>query len=182
MYRKYHDQPECDANREQWKNDLTSSLGAAFDHNFGGCYVRRKNIFLGRWIRHGGFWPDPKLRFFLRGRARFEDRPVHEDAKTDGTTGLLKDGALIHHAHPTLASYIEHMNRYSSLGAEMATAKRQHGFSFADIVLRPVFTFIYNYFFRLGFLDGLEGLLLHVYHSVYVSWKYAKAWELSRGK
>jgi hypothetical protein len=46
--------------------------------------------------------------------------------------------------------------------------------------LRPLFTFIYNYFFRLGFLDGREGLLLHLYHAVYVSWKYAKAWELSR--
>ncbi len=47
-------------------------------------------------------------------------------------------------------------------------------------MLRPLFTFIYNYFFRLGFLDGREGLLLHLYHAVYVSWKYAKAWELSR--
>jgi hypothetical protein len=50
-----------------------------------------------------------------------------------------------------------------------------------NIVFRPLATFIYNYFFRLGFLDGREGLLLHLYHSVYVSWKYAKAWELERG-
>jgi hypothetical protein len=49
-----------------------------------------------------------------------------------------------------------------------------------NIVLRPLATFAYNYFFRLGFLDGREGLLLHLYHAVYVSWKYAKAWELSR--
>jgi hypothetical protein len=53
-------------------------------------------------------------------------------------------------------------------------------FSVINIVLRPLTTFIYNYFFRLGFLDGREGLLLHLYHAVYVSWKYAKAWELSR--
>ena len=53
-------------------------------------------------------------------------------------------------------------------------------FSVINIVLRPLATFIYNYFFRLGFLDGREGLLLHLYHAVYVSWKYAKAWELSR--
>ena len=50
----------------------------------------------------------------------------------------------------------------------------------SNIVLRPIFTFLYNYFLRLGFLDGREGLLLHLYHAVYVSWKYAKAWELSR--
>ena len=53
---------------------------------------------------------------------------------------------------------------------------------FINIVLRPLATFVYNYFFRLGFLDGREGLLLHLYHSVYVSWKYAKAWELSNAK
>src|SRR5215472_12865370 len=50
MYQKYRDQPECDANRQQWQNDLTSSLGAPFDGDFGGCYVHRKNMFLGRWI------------------------------------------------------------------------------------------------------------------------------------
>ena len=72
------------------------------------------------------------------------------------------------------------MNRYSSLGAEMVVAKGRVRFSFIDIVLRPAFTFVYNYFFRMGFLDGREGLLLHLYHAVYVSWKYAKAWELSR--
>lgn len=182
MYRKYYDQPECDPNREMWERDLSASLGARFDDKFAGCYVRRKNMFLDRWIRHGGFWPDPKLRFFLRGRASFEDRLVHEDARPSGSTGMLKGGALVHHAYPTLSSYIEHMDRYSSLGAQMVVEKGRHGFSFIDIVLRPVFTFLYNYFFRLGFLDGREGLLLHLYHSVYVSWKYAKVWELTRKK
>ncbi len=51
-----------------------------------------------------------------------------------------------------------------------------------DVVVNPVATFVYNYFFRLGFLDGREGLLLHLYHSVYVSWKYGKAWEITRGR
>jgi glycosyltransferase involved in cell wall biosynthesis len=180
LYRRYQDGSDCGANLEQWKNDLTYSLGVPFDDNFGGCYVKRKNMFLGRWIRHGGFWPDPKLRFFLRGRARFEERAVHEDAKTGGNVGMLKDGALIHHAYPTLSGYIEHMNRYSSLGSEMAKQKGKSGFSFINIVIRPMFTFLYNYIFRLGFLDGREGLLLHLYHSVYVSWKYAKLWELTR--
>jgi hypothetical protein len=50
----------------------------------------------------------------------------------------------------------------------------------ANVALNPAATFVYNYFFRLGFLDGREGLLLHLYHSVYVSWKYARAWERGR--
>jgi len=145
-----------------------------------GFLLRRKNYFLNKWIRHGGFWPDPKLRLFLRGTGRFENRAVHEDVRIDGNTKLIPFGALFHHSYPTLSDYIDHMNRYSSLGAEMVAAKGKVRFSFINIVLRPLFTFLYNYFFRLGFLDGREGLLLHLYHAVYVSWKYAKAWELSR--
>ncbi len=140
----------------------------------------RRNLFLGRWIKHGGFWPDRKVRLFRLGYGRVEDRTVHETVKVQGSSRL--NGALIHHSYPTLSDYIDHMNRYSSLGAEMAVAKGYRGFSFFNIVLRPAATFIYNYFFRLGFLDGREGLLLHLYHAVYVSWKYAKVWELSQQK
>lgn len=147
-----------------------------------GFWISRKNEFLGRWIKHGGFWPDPKLRLFRKGAARFEARLVHEDAQlSEGISGRVEH-ALIHHSYPNLADYIDHMNRYSSLGAEMAVAKGHGGFSVFNIVARPLATFIYNYFFRLGFLDGREGLLLHLYHAVYVSWKYAKAWEIARTK
>jgi hypothetical protein len=98
-----------------------------------------------------------------------------------GPTGRLSH-ALLHNAYPTLRGYIDHMNSYSSMGAEVAVAQSHRRFSFTNIVIRPLLTFVYNYFIRLGFLDGREGLLLHLYHSVYVSWKYAKAWELSRPK
>ncbi len=153
--------------------------GVPYDRFAFGYSIPRKNFFLGRWVRHGGFYPDRKLRLFRRGAGFFEDRLVHEDAKIAWPANALKH-ALLHHAYPTLSNYIEHMNRYSTLGAEMAVAKGYRGFSVIDIVVRPIATFIYNYIFRLGFLDGREGLLLHLYHSVYVSWKYAKAWEMSR--
>jgi glycosyltransferase involved in cell wall biosynthesis len=144
-------------------------------------WIPRMNHFLGRWIQHGGYYPDRKLRLFARGAAHFDEtRIVHEDAQTNRKAAIVPVGALLHHSYPTLADYIDHMNRYSSLGAEMAVAKGHRTFSFINIVLRPLATFFYNYFLRLGFLDGREGLLLHLYHAVYVSWKYAKAWELSR--
>ena len=148
-----------------------------------GYFLPRRNFFLGRWMRHGGYWPDPKLRLFRRGAAAFEERAVHETAHCAGRTGRLQ-GWLLHHAYPTLEGYLEHMNRYSSLGAEQAVAKGKTSRSWAafvwNVYLTPVATFEYNYFLRLGFLDGREGLLLHLYHSVYVSWKYAKAWERGR--
>jgi glycosyltransferase involved in cell wall biosynthesis len=147
--------------------------------NLAGYFIPRKNFFLGRWIKHGGFYPDPKLRLIRRGAGKFEEYGAHPTIKASGPTGQLKH-AMLHYAYPTLRGYIDHMNSYSSQGAEFAVAEDQRGFSFANIVIRPLLTFVYNYFFRLGFLDGREGLLLHLYHSVYVSWKYAKIWEISR--
>jgi glycosyltransferase involved in cell wall biosynthesis len=155
-----------------------------------GILLGRRNYFLGRWIKHGGFYPDDKLRLFARGSGNFEDRIVHEDIKLKPGKGVsdirlhwsyMGDSRadLIHHSYPTLSDYIDHMNHYSSLGAEMVIAKGKARFSVINIVVRPLLTFVYNYIFRLGFLDGREGLLLHLYHAVYASWKYAKAWELS---
>jgi glycosyltransferase involved in cell wall biosynthesis len=171
--------PDCATDRLQAILQVQRDSGIPLNRFTFGYWLGRNNFFLGRWIKHGGFWPDPKMRLFRRGAGRFEDRSVHEDVRLEGPEGTL-DNALIHHSYPTLSDYIDHMNRYSSLGAEMVAAKGRVRFSFVNIVLRPMFSFIYNYFFRLGFLDGREGLLLHLYHGVYVSWKYAKAWELSR--
>jgi glycosyltransferase involved in cell wall biosynthesis len=147
-----------------------------------GFRIRRRNFFLHRPLRWGGYFPDPKLRLVRREFARFEPRLVHEDIATP--PGAIADiwSPILHHSYPTLTDYLDHMNRYSSLGAQMVVAKGRVRFSVFNIVLRPAATFIYNYIFRLGFLDGREGLLLHLYHAVYVSWKYAKAWELGRQK
>jgi glycosyltransferase involved in cell wall biosynthesis len=152
-----------------------------------GLWFARENHFLGRRIRHGGFSPDRKLRMFRRGRGRFQDRNVHETISVEGRTTVPEHDydhgesiAIVHHSYPTLSDYIDHMNRYSSLGAAMVVAEGRVGFSFINVVVRPFATFLYNYVVRFGFLDGREGLLLHLYHAVYVSWKYAKVWELSR--
>jgi len=152
-------------------------------------FLRRRNLFLGRWIKHGGYYPDPKLRLFRRTAASFShsalfsERPVHETIAFDGESITL-DFDLIHHAYPTLESYIEHMDRYSTLGAQLLVDKGKTSSSLIaflyHIFLVPNLTFVWNYLFRLGFLDGREGLLLHLYHAAYTSWKYAKAWQTTR--
>ncbi len=162
--------------------ELEDWVGEKVDPKLAGIWIARKNEFLGQWIKHGGFWPDPKLRLFRRGSGRFEDRAVHEIVTVNGPTARLQQGALLHHCYPTISDYIQHMNRYSTLGAEMAVAEGRTGFGVVNIAVRPLVTFLYNYFFRLGFLDGRKGLLLHLYHSVYVSWKYAKVWELTHSR
>jgi glycosyltransferase involved in cell wall biosynthesis len=170
---------------EEVSPELARKMQALFagSPRHSGYFLRRRNFFLGRWIRRGGYYPDPKLRLFRRGSAQFEERSVHETMRCSGSTGRLR-GDLLHHAYPTLDAYIEHMNRYSALGAEQAIAKGKTSRSFPaflwNVWVVPVATFHYNYFLRLGFLDGRVGLLQHLYHSAYVSWKYAKAWEASR--
>jgi glycosyltransferase involved in cell wall biosynthesis len=166
------------------KEILETIANAQFDAYF----IPRRNLIFGRWIKHGGYWPDAKLRLVRRnavesGAASFEPRAVHEDIKFSGATGNLR-GHLIHRAYPTLTEYIEHMDRYSTLAGEMLSERGRVSnsrISFAwNVFANPVATFFYNYICRLGFLDGREGLLLHAYHSVYISWKYAKAWEANR--
>jgi hypothetical protein len=102
----------------------------------------------------------------------------------DGESATL-DFDLIHHAYPTLEDYLEHMDRYSTLGAQLLVAQQRVSRNVAafywNVMLVPFLTFVWNFGFRLGFLDGREGLLLHLYHTNYVSWKYAKAWRASRG-
>jgi glycosyltransferase involved in cell wall biosynthesis len=173
---------------EEVTSDLASEIMAvirsADSHD--GYFIPRRNLFLGKWIRHGGFYPDPKLRLFRQGKGTFEHREVHETMNVKGSTSRLT-GVLIHHAYPTLTAYISTMNKYSSLGAEnLANGRQVSGKSLlwflANIFLRPLATFTWNYFFRGGFLDGREGFLLHLYHSAYVSWKYAKFCELQRAE
>ena len=169
--------------------EISAELGGEIRRLLGGVppydayFLPRRNLFLGRWMRHGGYWPDRKLRLFRRGSAQFEDSAVHETMRCAGEAGRLS-GAMIHHAYPTLDVYIEHMNRYSSLGAGQVAGRGKTSRSILsflwNVYLNPVATFQYNYFLRGGFLDGREGLLLHLYHSAYVSLKYAKAWERGR--
>src|SRR2546427_465879 len=97
----------------------------------------------------------------------FGARVFHEPWK-----GFGLHGDMVHHAYPTLDSFIEHANRYSTLGAGQVVARRPVRFSVINIVFRPLVRFLYSYFLRGGFLDGRIGLIVLMNHAMYVSWKY----------
>lgn len=163
--------------------DLAAELQAllAGEPAYAAYWVPRRNLFLGQWMRHGGFSPDCKLRLFRRGTARLrEDTEPHATPKFTGPTGTLR-GAMLHDAYPTLSLYIDHMERYSTASVPLLLGRGARSAGLAaflwNVLLNPLATFAYNYFLRLGCLDGRRGLLLHLYHGCYVSWKYAKAWE-----
>jgi glycosyltransferase involved in cell wall biosynthesis len=140
--------------------------------------VNRRLIFLGRWIWRAGLYPDPKIRLIRRGKAWFEERPVHESIHFAGPTAKAK-GDLLHWAYHDLDNFIEAQNRYSSLGATLIKPRKARRL-FVNAVIAPFVRFVYDYFLRLGFLDGYEGMLWHIYHAVYTSLKYSKAWERER--
>jgi len=151
------------------------------DPKYGAYWIPRLNLFLGRWIRHGGFYPDRKLRLFRRGAARLsEGAGPHSTPQFAGPKGKLKHD-LLHYAYPSFNLYLEHMNRYSSEMAQLLVRSGRTSRSWLAFIwnalLNPAATFIYNYILRLGFVDGREGLLLHLNHSMYIHWKFVKAWE-----
>jgi len=172
---------------EEVSPELAQEIQALLAGEPASCAYRipRLNHFLGCPLRHGGYWPDPKLRLFRRGTAQFADRPVHETMTAAGPAGRLR-GHLIHHCYPTLSDYIEHMNRYSSIAAEALAAsgraRRSSLWLAWNALLNPAATFLYNYVFRLGFLDGRAGLLQHINHSFYIHLKFVKAWQIAQEK
>ncbi len=143
-----------------------------------GYYIPRRTQFLGRWIYHCGWYPDPVLRLFRRGRGDFDAAVVHEQVVVSGPVGQLRND-LLHYSYPSLDCYFEKFNRYTTLAAEKALAEGRTA-GVWQIVMRPLACFLKHYIFKRGFLDGLEGLVLSVLSACHVLVKYAKLRDLVR--
>ena len=119
--------------------------------------MARRNRFMGAWLRHGEGYPDWILRLFDRRSAQWSDDPVHEKVVAQGPVGKL-DGDLLHDSADSLHSYMEKQNRYTTLQAEaLHRARIRH--SVLKLVFGPIVRFVKFYFLRLGFLDGVPGLV-----------------------
>lgn len=143
-----------------------------------GFYVPRKNFFLGKWIKHSGWWPDYTLRLFRKERGYIEEREVHERVIVKGSAGYLK-GPLEHYTYRRLSDFIKKMEIYSGLAAkEVAKKRKTLIYTAFKMLLSPPYTFFKMFFLQQGFRDGLRGLILAVLYSYYTFLKYAKAWEM----
>ncbi|HYB20717.1 MAG TPA: glycosyltransferase family 2 protein [Thermodesulfobacteriota bacterium] len=141
-----------------------------------GYFIARKNFFLGRWIRHCGWYPDLNLRLFRKSRGRFQERAVHEKVDLQGKSATLKN-PLIHETYRSLSDFFQRMDRYSTLAArEMSREGRRC--RFIDVLFRPPLTFLQMYVLRAGFLEGYFGFLLSILYSFYNFAKYNKLKEL----
>ncbi len=141
--------------------------------------IARRAYFLGRWIKHSGWYPGYVTRLFNKKEAEFNGNAVHEGLNVRGKIGILKND-IYHYTDPNIHHYFEKFNKYTSLAAEQLKSEGRKT-SLKDILLRPLFLFIKMFILRKGFLDGLQGFTLAVFSAVYVFTKYLKLWELNKG-
>lgn len=153
---------------------------AESEDSLDGYYIPRRSNFLGRWIKHGGWYPDWVLRLFRKNKGRFTNRLVHEEVTVSGQTGLLRND-LLHYTDPDFDHYLKKLNHYTSLDARQLHQEGK-GAKLTDILLRPPVTFLNMYFLRKGFLDGVHGLILALSSAFHVFSKYVKLWHLSQSK
>jgi glycosyltransferase involved in cell wall biosynthesis len=176
-----HDWVLCLDSDERVSEALRASIQAALATPAARAYtIARCNRFMGRWLRHGEGYPDWSLRLFDRRHARWSDDPVHERVLTDAPVARIK-GDLLHDSAETLTTYLAKQNRYTTLAAREALARGKRAGP-AKLLLSPLLRFIKFYVFRLGFLDGLPGLV-HILIGCQNSFaKYAKMLAFQAGK
>lgn len=174
-----HDWVLCIDADERVSPELAASIGRALASPASPVYrMARRNRFLGRWLLHGEGYPDWSPRLFDRNRARWSDDAVHEKVLYAVTPGTLA-GDLLHDSAEDLAGYLAKQNRYTTLAArQLYEAGRTAGV--LKLVLSPAFRFFKFYVLRLGFLDGVPGLVHIAIGCTNSFHKYAKLIELYR--
>lgn len=141
-----------------------------------GYRVPRLAFFMGRWIRHGDWYPDYQLRLFDRRRGRWQGGRVHESVRVEGTPGMLR-GEILHYTYRTLSDYLHRLEVYSTLAAQ-DYGDRGRRASMVKVLGNPMAAFAKGYLVKGGFLDGGPGLMVAVMGAISVFFKYAKLYEL----
>lgn len=158
------------------KDEILNILGQE-DHA-DGYYVPRLTNFIGRWIKHSGWYPDYVLRLFDKNKGDFNEAVIHEEVIVTGQKKYLKND-LLHYSYPDLDEYFRKFNIYTTVGAE-ELQKRNKKSSFMKIFIKPIAAFIKQYIIKKGFLDGVEGFLVSFFSGCAVMVKYAKLYDLNK--
>ncbi len=175
-----HDWVLCLDADERVSPELAASLVRALQAPAAPVYrMARRNRFLGRWLRHGEGYPDWSARLFDRRQARWSDDPVHEKLLHAASPGTL-EGDLLHESAEDLGRYLDKQNRYTTLAAQELHRRGQSA-GLVELALSPLMRFVKFYLLRLGFLDGLPGLVHIAIGCMNSFTKYAKLIELRRG-
>jgi glycosyltransferase involved in cell wall biosynthesis len=143
-----------------------------------GYTVPRKTFYLNRWITHGGWYPNRKLRLVRRGKARWAGVNPHDHLYADGPVGAL-EGDLLHYTYRDISDHLKTIDNYTTIASRELRAQGK-GCALAHMLLNPPARFLKMYVLRLGFLDGVAGFIVAALAAHYVFLKYAKLWESGR--
>lgn len=157
-----------------------SILNVKSDLSADGYYFNRLTNYCGKWIRHGGWYPDRKMRLINKSKGRWGGQNPHDKLMLhDQSTGKSLQGDLLHYSYYTLEDHLAQVNKFTTIGAQSAylSGKKSGWYS---MLIKPFFKFIRDYFFRAGFLDGYYGYVIARIsaHATYL--KYAKLHELNK--
>ncbi|MEM7013162.1 MAG: glycosyltransferase family 2 protein [Verrucomicrobiota bacterium] len=167
---------------EEVSDELKPELIAFFENNeteqFDGAEFPRRTQFLGRWITHGDWYPDRKLRLFRRDRGVVGGAPEHDVIEVPGEVKRMK-GDLNHYSFPTMMSFVNKIGTFSDafVQREVDRGRKWSGFR---AISRPIWRFIRGYILRLGFLDGFPGLWIAVSVSYLTFVRYSRTYEHER--
>jgi glycosyltransferase involved in cell wall biosynthesis len=156
-----------DAVRE-WKSEISSTA----EPLAAGYRFARRARYLGRWILHSGWYPDWKLRLYDRRTGHWQGDYVHESVVVNGTVQTLT-GEILHHTCDSLHEHYDRLEFYTDLAAR-EMIERGKVPTLIERVFVPGWTFLSTYLFRLGVLDGYQGLLIAWMAARYVNRKYSK--------
>lgn len=142
-------------------------------------YIKRKNYFLGNFLRKGGQYPDSVIRLFKKGKAYLPCKDVHEQMKVDGLIGLA-DGHFLHYANPDFATYLRKFNTYTTFKAQQLKDEKVkiNFLNFLNYVFwKPLVTFFSLYLRHKGFVDGWSGFVFAYFSGFYWLVSYIKYYE-----
>ncbi len=142
-----------------------------------GFIIPRLTMYMGKWIRHGGWYPNYRARLFLKSKGKFVGGKVHEAVELSGSRKKLKN-PVFHYSYENLFDHVSFINRYSELAATEKFGKGKRSGLFLAL-LEAGYKSFWMYFVRLGFLDGRRGLILAIMGFYYNFLKYAKVFEMT---
>ena len=136
----------------------------------------RQVFYLGKWIRHSGWYPDRKIRLFQKDKARWEGEFIHEKLVVEGKVQKLK-GVIYHFTYRNISDHLARVDKFSELGAQKLYTQKKKCRLY-HLAFLPVFRFIKSFFLKAGFLDGYAGFIISVLHGYAIFVRYAKLREI----
>lgn len=147
-------------------------------------WIKRKNYFLGKFLKKGGQYPDPVIRLYLNGFARLPQQDVHEQMEVAGKIAWA-EGHLLHYSNPSFKDYLRKFNHYTDLKAVQLKAEKVK-INFLNscnyLLVKPFVTFLKLFLRHKGFVDGIAGFIFALFSGFYHAVSYLKLWELKNKK